>query len=66
MKRITMICAISLAVSLTGFAADTKKNDEKKGEAKTDFTNPPKLTAKAPDSYKARFDTSKGDRKSVV
>jgi cyclophilin family peptidyl-prolyl cis-trans isomerase len=33
---------------------------ETKVETTSDFTNPAKLTAKAPDSFKVRFDTTKG------
>jgi len=60
MKRIKMICAIALGMSLTAFADDAKKDDQKKGEATTGFADPSKLTVKAPDSFKARLDTSKG------
>jgi peptidyl-prolyl cis-trans isomerase A (cyclophilin A) len=60
MKQITMICAVALGISLIAFADDAKKDDQKKSEAKTDFADPSKLTAKAPDSFKARFETSKG------
>jgi peptidyl-prolyl cis-trans isomerase A (cyclophilin A) len=41
-------------------AQEVKKEAPKKTESKRDFTDPSKLTEKAPDSFKARFETSKG------
>lgn len=37
-----------------------QKPDDKKSMTAPDFTTPSKLTEKAPDSFKARFDTTKG------
>ena len=60
MKIIFSIAAASLILSiLSTHAADTNKS-ETKPEAKADFSDPSKLTAKAPDKFKARFDTTKG------
>jgi peptidyl-prolyl cis-trans isomerase A (cyclophilin A) len=56
MKLIVSICALVAALSLTAvFAADTNN-----AEAKFDLKNPAALTEKAPDSFKVRFDTTKG------
>src|SRR5579863_10273276 len=60
MKVITSICAMGLALSLDiGTAAETNKT-ELKIDAKPDFTNPSTLTEKAPETFKVRFDTTKG------
>src|SRR5207247_2575413 len=40
--------------------ASTRAEDQKKTEDKPDFSNPSKLTAKAPESFKVKFETSKG------
>lgn len=60
MKALLSICTLSLAFGLAvATAAETNKT-EVKLEAKPDFTTPAKLTEKAPDSFKVRFDTTKG------
>ena len=60
MKALIAISALSLAFGLAvSTAAETNKT-ELKQEPKPDFTNPAKLTEKAPESFKARFDTTKG------
>ena len=60
MKALTSFCALSLAFGLAvGTAAETN-NTQPKLESKLDFTTPAKLTEKAPDSFKVRFDTTKG------
>src|ERR1043166_3751705 len=73
MKLLVSIYALGVALGLNiASAADqvtlenkagqnkTESKEEKKGEAKADFSNPAKLTEKAPESFKARFETSKG------
>src|SRR4051812_17501607 len=56
----TLMLGVCLAFSCA--AADEKKETtEKKPEAPAaDFTDPTKLTEKAPDTFKAQFDTTKG------
>jgi peptidyl-prolyl cis-trans isomerase A (cyclophilin A) len=68
MKIPTLICAFGLALGLASALAqekDTKKEqtkkDEKQGGSAVDFTDPTKLTEKAPESFKAKFETTKGD-----
>lgn len=51
--------AISLCVVASCTAADEKK-DAKPAAPTADFTDPAKLTEKAPESFKAQFDTTKG------
>ncbi len=69
MKLLNSIFTFTLALGLTtAFAQDNKPatNADKKPEAKpeaaksADFTDPSKLTEKAPDTYKVQFDTTKG------
>jgi peptidyl-prolyl cis-trans isomerase A (cyclophilin A) len=56
MKTLIAFSALGLAVCITALQAQ----EPAKPEAKPDFTTPAKLTDKAPDSFKVRFDTSKG------
>jgi peptidyl-prolyl cis-trans isomerase A (cyclophilin A) len=68
MKSSIWICAVSalLLSGLTSVAEDAKtepKTDEKKPAAAAtapDLSDPSKLAEKAPDTYKVRFDTTKG------
>ena len=56
MKLLTFVCGLSLAATLTtGRAEETNK-----AAPKADLTAPASLTEKAPESFKARFETSKG------
>ena len=57
MKILSFACALSIAVGLTTARAEGTN----KGASKPDLTAPAKLTEKAPDSFKARFETSKGN-----
>lgn len=59
--KFNVFCALALAASLaTALAADTSSTPAGKAPASPDFTDPSKLTAKAPDTFKAEFDTTKG------
>jgi peptidyl-prolyl cis-trans isomerase A (cyclophilin A) len=67
MKSSIWICAVSalLVAGLTSLAEDkteTKTPETKaaKTEATADLTDPSKLTEKAPDTFKVKFDTTKG------
>ncbi len=63
MKRILLGLLSALALTSIGFAADDAKPaaaaSDKKPEATT-FADPSKLTEKAPESFKAKFTTTKG------
>jgi peptidyl-prolyl cis-trans isomerase A (cyclophilin A) len=54
-----LITAFGFAV-LTSRAADSDKKEEKPASPSADFSDPAKLTEKAPESFKAQFDTTKG------
>ena len=60
MKTFFSICTLSLAFGLALATAEETNKTTAKTETKPDFTNPATLTAKAPDSFKVRFDTTKG------
>lgn len=69
MKTFLLNCLISLTLGIV-VAPAQESNDVKKTEAKpdapkvetaADLTNPANLTAKAPDSFKVKFETTKGD-----
>jgi peptidyl-prolyl cis-trans isomerase A (cyclophilin A) len=69
MKIPTIICAFGLAVGLTTAPAQESKEpktpelkqDEKKSGNAVDFADPAKLNTKAPESFKAKFETTKGN-----
>jgi len=51
---------IGLTLGLTGVLAQEKAADAPKAEATIDLTDPAQLTAKAPATFKVRFETTKG------
>jgi peptidyl-prolyl cis-trans isomerase A (cyclophilin A) len=63
MKSSIWICAVS-ALLLSGFASVADEKTEPKAEEKkassADLTQPAKLNEKAPDTFKVKFDTTKG------
>ncbi len=60
MKTPLLICLLGTALGAVAVSAQEKK-DEKKPDNAPDFTDPAKLTEKAPESFKARFETTKGN-----
>lgn len=60
MKAIHLLCTLGLFTAVTLAQADDVKKDEKPAAATPDFTDPAKLTAKAPETFRAQFDTTKG------
>lgn len=60
MKAIHLICALGLFVAVTLNAEETKPV-EKPAAASPDFTDPAKLTATAPETFKVLFNTTKGN-----
>lgn len=56
--------ALALASAMAQESNEPKKSDPKQGEkqgAAADFSDPAKLKAKAPESFKAKFETTKGN-----
>ena len=61
MKSFNLFCAFGLFVAaFTSQGQDTNK-DAKLQPALTGFTDPAKLTEKAPEAFKVQFDTTKGN-----
>jgi len=60
MKKSFLIGMLTLGLGLALTTAQETKQDAKPAAATPDFTDPSKLTEKAPDTYKAQFDTTKG------
>jgi peptidyl-prolyl cis-trans isomerase A (cyclophilin A) len=56
MKTIHLLCALGLFAAVAMVQAE----DTKPAAAAPDFTDPAKLTAKAPETFKVQFDTTKG------
>jgi peptidyl-prolyl cis-trans isomerase A (cyclophilin A) len=68
MKLKSMICTIGLALGLasalaqeSGEAKKAEPKPEEKKAAAADFSDPAKLTAKAPEAFKVKFETTKGN-----
>lgn len=60
MKASTIFCTTLLALGMASVNAQETNQAVAKPESKTGFSDPSKLTEKAPDTFKARFDTTKG------
>jgi peptidyl-prolyl cis-trans isomerase A (cyclophilin A) len=56
MKLFLPLCALTLALGIGALRAEGTNQSV----SKPDFADPSKLTQKAPDTFKVRFDTSKG------
>jgi peptidyl-prolyl cis-trans isomerase A (cyclophilin A) len=59
MKTINLLCALGLFAAVAITQAEDAKKEEKPSTASPGFTDPAKLTEKAPETYKAQFDTTK-------
>jgi peptidyl-prolyl cis-trans isomerase A (cyclophilin A) len=60
MKTINLLCALGLFAAVTITQAEDAKKEEKPSAASLGFTDPAKLAEKAPETFKAQFDTTKG------
>src|ERR1039458_5082964 len=60
MKTINLLCALGLFAAVAITQAEDAKKEEKPSAASPGFTDPAKLTEKAPETFKAQFDTTKG------
>ena len=58
MKAIHLLCALSVFAAVIAAKAEDAKPEA--GTAQPGFSDPSKLTDKAPDTFKAQFDTTKG------
>jgi peptidyl-prolyl cis-trans isomerase A (cyclophilin A) len=60
MKTINLLCALSLLASVVATKAQDTNQTEKPASASPAFADPAKLTEKAPETFMAQFDTTKG------
>ena len=60
MKKMSMMLLAGLLLGLPWANADEPKKEEKPASASPDFTDPAKLTEKAPATFQVQFDTTKG------
>jgi peptidyl-prolyl cis-trans isomerase A (cyclophilin A) len=61
MKAINLLCAFGLFTTVVATRADdTKPAETKPSSASPGFADPAKLTAKAPETFKTQFNTTKG------
>jgi len=60
MKTIRLLCALGLFAAVAMVQAEDTNKVEKLSAASPGFTDPAKLTEKAPETFKAQFDTTKG------
>jgi peptidyl-prolyl cis-trans isomerase A (cyclophilin A) len=60
MKTIHLLCALGLFAAVAIVQAEDAKKEEKPSTASPGFTDPAKLTEKAPETFKAQFDTTRG------
>jgi len=60
MKTIHLLCALGLFAAVAIVQAEDARKEEKPSTASPGFTDPAKLTEKAPETFKAQFDTTKG------
>src|SRR5437879_9116353 len=61
MKTTLFACLLGMSLGVVAVSAQEEKKDEKKSVSAPDFTDPAKLTEKSPESFKVKFETSKGN-----
>src|SRR6266480_7862587 len=61
MKTTLLTCLFGISLCVVAVSAQQEKKDEKKSVSSPDFTDPAKLTEKSPESFKVKFETTKGN-----
>ena len=61
MKTTLLNCLLGLSLGVVAVSAQQEKKDENKSVSAPDFTDPAKLTEKSPESFKVKFETTKGN-----
>src|SRR6266581_4780925 len=61
MKKSWLSCMMVLALGMAVACAQADKKDEIKSVSAPDFADPAKLTEKSPESFKVKFETTKGN-----
>src|SRR6266545_3423090 len=61
MKTTLLACLLGMSLGVVAVSAQQEKKDEKKPVSAPDFTDPGKLTEKSPETFKVKFETTKGN-----
>jgi peptidyl-prolyl cis-trans isomerase A (cyclophilin A) len=61
MKTTLLTCLLVISLGVVAVSAQEEKKDEKKSVGAQDLTDPAKLTEKSPESFKVKFETTKGN-----
>ena len=61
MKTTLLTCLLGISLGVAAASAQEEKKDEKKSVSAPDFTDPDKLKEKSPESFKVKFETTKGN-----
>ena len=61
MKTTLITCLLGMGLGVAALSAQDEKKEEKKSVSAADFTDPAKLTEKSPETFKAKFETTKGN-----
>ena len=61
MKTTLITCLLGMGLGVAALSAQDEKKEEKKSVSAPDFTDPVKLTEKSPETFKAKFETTKGN-----
>ena len=61
MKTTLLTCLLGISLGVVVVSAQQEKKDEKKSASAPDFADPVKLTEKSPESFKVKFETTKGN-----
>ena len=61
MKTTLLASLLGILLGVVAVSAQQEKKDQKKSGSAPDFTDPAKLTEKSPESFKVKFETTKGN-----
>ena len=61
MKTTLLTCLLGISLGVVVVSAQQEKKDEKKSASAPDFADPAKLKEKSPESFKVKFETTKGN-----
>ena len=61
MKTTLLTCLLGISLGVVAVSAQQEKKDEKKSASAPDFADPAKLKEKSPESFKVKFETTKGN-----
>src|SRR2546425_9787401 len=61
MKTTLLTCLLGVLLGVVAVSAQQEKKDEKKSVSAPGFSDPVKLTEKSPETFKVKFETTKGN-----